>query len=43
MNTQNKIQVSEEESRALAEASRETEWKNPSFMKELFLGNFLHF
>ncbi|MBJ93696.1 MAG: acyl-CoA dehydrogenase [Rickettsiales bacterium] len=40
MNTQNKIQVSEEESRALAEASRETEWKNPSFMKELFLGNF---
>ena len=40
MNTQNKIEVSEEESRALAEASRETDWKNPSFMKELFLGNF---
>ena len=40
MNTKNTIHVSEEESRALAEASRETEWKNPSFMKELFLGNF---
>lgn len=35
-----KIQVSEEEARALAEESRETDWVNPSFMKELFLGNF---
>ena len=35
-----KIQVTEEEARALAEESRETDWVNPSFMKELFLGNF---
>ena len=35
-----KLQVSEEESRRVAEESRETSWKNPSFMKELFLGNF---
>ena len=34
------IQVSEEESRRVAEESRETTWKKPSFMKELFLGNF---
>jgi alkylation response protein AidB-like acyl-CoA dehydrogenase len=40
MNTQNKIEVSEEESRAVAEAARETSWDKPSFMKELFLGNF---
>ncbi len=32
--------VSEEESRAVAEASRQTEWLQPSFMKELFMGNF---
>lgn len=32
--------VSEEESLAVAEASRQTEWIQPSFMKELFLGNF---
>lgn len=32
--------VSEEESRAVAEASRQTEWVQPSFMKELFLGKF---
>lgn len=32
--------VSEEESRAVAEASRQTEWTSPSFMKELFMGNF---
>ena len=30
--------VSEEEARKVAEASRETEWKQPSFLKELFLG-----
>jgi alkylation response protein AidB-like acyl-CoA dehydrogenase len=32
--------VSEQEARKVAEASRETEWTSPSFMKELFLGNF---
>lgn len=32
--------ASEEESRRVAEASREKEWKQPSFMRELFLGNF---
>lgn len=31
---------SEKESRAVAEASRETEWVSPSFLKELFLGDF---
>ncbi len=31
---------SEKESRQVAEASRETEWKAPSFLKELFLGDF---
>ena len=33
-------QVSEEEARQVAEASRETEWQKPSFMREMFLGNF---
>src|SRR5688500_17517268 len=33
-------EVSELESRRVAEASREVEWKSPSFIKELFLGNF---
>src|SRR3954452_22910296 len=33
-------QVSEKEARQVAEAARETEWKLPSFGKELFLGNF---
>jgi len=32
--------VSEKESMEVAEASRETEWKKPSFMRELFLGSF---
>src|SRR3954447_19639542 len=32
--------VSERESREVAEAARESEWKLPSFGKELFLGNF---
>jgi hypothetical protein len=32
--------VSEEEARRVAEESREKEWVHPSFMKELFLGNF---
>jgi alkylation response protein AidB-like acyl-CoA dehydrogenase len=31
---------SERESRQVAEDAREQEWKQPSFMKELFLGNF---
>ena len=29
-----------EQSKQVAEASRETEWKLPSFGRELFLGNF---
>ncbi|MEA2601403.1 MAG: hypothetical protein QOF89_2395 [Acidobacteriota bacterium] len=32
--------ISEMESRKVAEASRETEWKQPSFLREMFLGNF---
>ncbi len=32
--------VSELEARDVAEAARETQWKHPSFVKELFLGNF---
>ncbi len=32
--------VSEQDARKVAEASRETEWRSPSFMRELFLGNF---
>ena len=35
-----KIQVSEHEAREVAEASREKEWSGPSFLRELFLGNF---
>ena len=34
------VEVSEEESRAVAEAARETEWRKPSFAKELYLGRF---
>ena len=30
----------EEESREVAEQARETEWTNPSFVRELFLGRF---
>ena len=33
-------QVSAQESRAVGEAARETEWRKPSFGKELFLGRF---
>lgn len=33
-------QPTEKESRQVAEASRETEWVSPSFLKELFLGDF---
>jgi alkylation response protein AidB-like acyl-CoA dehydrogenase len=32
--------VTEDESRRLAEASREHEWKHPSFLREMFLGRF---
>jgi alkylation response protein AidB-like acyl-CoA dehydrogenase len=32
--------VSEQESRRVAEASREAEWTHPSFLREMFLGNF---
>ena len=32
--------VSYEQSKQVAESSRETEWKQPSFGRELFLGNF---
>ncbi|HXB53445.1 MAG TPA: acyl-CoA dehydrogenase family protein [Vicinamibacteria bacterium] len=33
-------EVTERESRRVAEASRQVEWERPSFMRELFLGNF---
>ena len=32
--------ASEAESRAVAEASRQKEWRKPSFMKQMFLGDF---
>src|SRR5260221_7529878 len=32
--------VSEAEARRVAEEARETEWQAPSFLKEIFLGNF---
>ena len=35
-----KAEVSELESRKVAEASREEQWKAPSFIRELFLGSF---
>ena len=35
-----KIHVTEEQAMEVAEASRQTEWKQPSFMREMFLGNF---
>jgi alkylation response protein AidB-like acyl-CoA dehydrogenase len=40
MSRQHDAQVSEMESRKVAEASRETSWEKPSFMRELFLGRF---
>ncbi|MEO8276858.1 MAG: acyl-CoA dehydrogenase family protein [Thermoanaerobaculia bacterium] len=40
MNESTTSHVSEQDARKVAEASRETEWKSPSFLKELFLGNF---
>jgi alkylation response protein AidB-like acyl-CoA dehydrogenase len=35
-----KVKVSEAEAMEVAEASREKEWARPSFLRELFLGNF---
>ncbi|MEM6794712.1 MAG: acyl-CoA dehydrogenase family protein [Acidobacteriota bacterium] len=35
-----KPHVTEQEAMEVAEASRQTDWKQPSFMRELFLGNF---
>jgi alkylation response protein AidB-like acyl-CoA dehydrogenase len=35
-----KVKVSEAEAMAVAEASREKEWARPSFLRELFLGDF---
>ena len=32
--------VSAAEARRVAEEARETEWKAPSFLKQIFLGNF---
>src|ERR1044071_1141423 len=40
MATKDLDHVSEQESRKVAEASREAEWKQPSFLREMFLGNF---
>src|SRR5512142_2378153 len=37
---QTPTKVSEQEARQVAEAARETEWRKPSFGKELFLGRF---
>ncbi len=37
---QHKIGEAERESRAVAEASRQQEWTEPSFLRELFLGRF---
>ncbi|HVF60802.1 MAG TPA: acyl-CoA dehydrogenase family protein [Thermoanaerobaculia bacterium] len=38
--TKDQQQIGELESRKVAEASRTAEWAQPSFMRELFLGNF---
>ncbi|HEX2209448.1 MAG TPA: acyl-CoA dehydrogenase family protein [Longimicrobium sp.] len=40
MSATNGQQPSEQESRDVAEAAREAEWTAPSFVRELFLGNF---
>lgn len=34
------VRVSEQEAMEVAEASRQKEWKKPSFLREMFLGNF---
>ncbi len=38
--TDKTIHVTEQEAMDVAEASRQKEWKQPSFMREMFLGNF---
>jgi alkylation response protein AidB-like acyl-CoA dehydrogenase len=38
--TKDKVVSSERESLQVAEASRQAEWRQPSFMRELFLGDF---
>ena len=40
MSRHDRAQVSEQEALQVAEASRQKEWRQPSFLKELFLGNF---
>src|SRR5512134_3800371 len=40
MPTEKSPEVTEKESLQVAEASRQAEWDKPSFMRELFLGNF---
>ena len=40
MEAYEKRTVSEDESRRLAEASRERDWQYPSFLREMFLGKF---
>jgi alkylation response protein AidB-like acyl-CoA dehydrogenase len=35
-----KVKVSEAEAMEVAEASREKQWRKPSFLREMFLGNF---
>jgi len=40
MERQQKRQVSEQESREVAEASRQQDWSQPSFLREMFLGHF---
>ena len=35
-----KVKVSEAEAMELAEASRQKEWRRPSFLREMFLGNY---
>ena len=40
MSTEKTPHVTEKESLQVAEAARQTEWVQPSFMRELFLGNF---
>ena len=40
MSTPGSVGVSERESMQVAEASRQKEWTSPSFLRQLFLGNF---
>lgn len=40
MSAADKVKVSEAEAMEVAEASRQKEWMKPSFLRELFLGNF---